>query len=86
MHTVEPLLPCCVPEVYEDAPLPPLGSVPVQVEGKGGQLLGRIAENEQYISLKWTAYSKAYLIEACKTDSVLSVWALIVFKYSSLLF
>ncbi len=46
MHTVEPLLPCCIPEVYEDAPLAPLGSVSVQVEGKGGQLLGRIAESE----------------------------------------
>ena len=48
VHTVEPLLPCCIPEVYENAPLSPLGSVPVQVEGKGGQLLGRIAEREHY--------------------------------------
>ena len=45
VHTVEPLLSCCIPEVYEHTPVPSLGSVPVQVQGKGGQLLRCVAKH-----------------------------------------
>lgn len=47
VHRVEPFLTRRVPEVDEDVPGVHLGPVPVQGQGVRGELLGRIAVQEE---------------------------------------